>query len=450
MTEIFLTSQSTKFFVQRIKSCIVVLSFFVILTQVATSQPMVELLGPNETNLNPNSVELETEVNNTNSQSMGYWRNIEITETSGGTYQDYVTVIAIEHNENIKDNFSDIEFYESDKSTKIEFGLLNKINSNQANFTLRRDYQSGQTQDIYVKYGDGTNTSNWVDQSEWQGWVNNWYENHSWGESPSSYTSTCDKSAHSISGNIPSWADIAFFSDYFNDTGGLQAYGGLAEINGNEVAWADGNSENTCSKGVSSRRRDRYNYQRIHEASENSGAWNFGGSNTVDYGHFAGGNAGIHVSWFPKRPDINVKSETTISQNMNISFYDDSDQSLIDRKENVSGGIYRTTWTGLSEDQTYNWYANVTDGSSTNQSNTASFTTISITLNWNDQSNNEDGFNIYSNASGDMQQVAEVGADTESATVYNNGLEFNKNTTYEIAAYNQYGESSRVKGYVVP
>ena len=145
---------------------------------------------------------------------------------------------------------------------------------------------------------------------------------------------------------------------------------------------------------------------------------------------------------------VNVSEPT--DEKMNVTFYDASDDSQIGKVENVNNGTYTATWNGLNTDQTYNWYANVTDGSNTVQSQTSTFTTIDITLNWNDNSNNENGFRIYSNASGSLQEVISTSANTQSKTVYNTGLQFNKNTTYEIAAYNQYGESNRIKGYVVP
>lgn len=152
----------------------------------------------------------------------------------------------------------------------------------------------------------------------------------------------------------------------------------------------------------------------------------------------------------PNSVELEAKALEPEDENMNITFYNATDHTKIEKKENVNNGTYTTTWTGLSEDQTYNWYANVTDGTNTVQSNPATFTTIDITLNWNDQSNNENGFKIYSNASGTLKQIKKVGKDTESTTAYNTGLEFNKNTTYEVAAYNQYGESNRIKGFISP
>ena len=155
-----------------------------------------------------------------------------------------------------------------------------------------------------------------------------------------------------------------------------------------------------------------------------------------------------------KNPSGGVELEVNVSEptneKMNVTFYDASDDSEIGKIENVNNGTYSTTWTGLIIDKTYNWYANVTDGSNTVKSPTSTFTTIDITLNWNDNSDNEDGFKIYSNATGTLQQVATAPADSISKTVYNPGLEFGKNTTYKISAYNQYGESDKVKGYITP
>lgn len=138
------------------------------------------------------------------------------------------------------------------------------------------------------------------------------------------------------------------------------------------------------------------------------------------------------------------------SDKMNITFYDASDDSQIGEVKNKGNGTYSVEWTGLSADQTYNWYAKVTDGKDTVKSNTAEFTTIDIDISWTDNSGNEDGFNIYNNASGDFKQVATTGENTASYTDYSKNLEFGKYTCYQVTSYNQYGESDPLEGCITP
>ena len=160
----------------------------------------------------------------------------------------------------------------------------------------------------------------------------------------------------------------------------------------------------------------------------------------------------------PNNTNINPSEEATLevkvndsdSSNLNVTFYNASDNNEIDKLENIDNGTHTSTWNGFSEDENYTWYAEVTDGKNTVQSNEASFSTIGVTLNWNDNSSNEEGFRIYNNATGSMSKVGNAQADSESFTDYSEGLEFGKNYTYQLAAYNQYGESYRLEGYVVP
>jgi hypothetical protein len=61
---------------------------------------------------------------------------------------------------------------------------------------------------------------------------------------------------------------------------------------------------------------------------------------------------------------------------MNVTFYNASDNSPIDTDTNVeNGNTASITWSDLSTNTTYYWYAIVSDGELTNQSDTWSFTT---------------------------------------------------------------------------
>jgi subtilisin family serine protease len=62
---------------------------------------------------------------------------------------------------------------------------------------------------------------------------------------------------------------------------------------------------------------------------------------------------------------------------MDVSFYDDSDDSLIGIHSGISGsGTASITWSSLSEGTIYSWYVVVDDGIDTTTSQTWSFTTI--------------------------------------------------------------------------
>lgn len=135
---------------------------------------------------------------------------------------------------------------------------------------------------------------------------------------------------------------------------------------------------------------------------------------------------------------------------MNITFYDASDDSQIGEVNNKGNGTYSVDWAGLSADQTYNWYAEVTDGTDTVKTSTAEFTTIDVDLSWTDNSDNEDGFNIYSNSSGTFQKVGQTGENQVSLTDHNQHLEFGKYTCYQVTSYNKYGESDPVEGCLTP
>ena len=64
---------------------------------------------------------------------------------------------------------------------------------------------------------------------------------------------------------------------------------------------------------------------------------------------------------------------------LTVSFYDASDDSLIDTDIVVGGtGTASVTWSGLSSGTSYSWYATSDDGLSVNQSATWSFTTNNV------------------------------------------------------------------------
>lgn len=148
--------------------------------------------------------------------------------------------------------------------------------------------------------------------------------------------------------------------------------------------------------------------------------------------------------------ELSVKAEHPENQKMNITFYNSSDDSQIEKIVNVQNGTYSSRWKGLSTDQTYEWYAKITDGSSKTTTDTFSFTTIDINLNWSDNSDNEEGFRIYSNSSGAIKKIKTTEENVESYTDYSQNLEPGKTVQYQVSSYNKYGESPAIKGMITP
>ena len=75
-------------------------------------------------------------------------------------------------------------------------------------------------------------------------------------------------------------------------------------------------------------------------------------------------------------PDLSVDVSDPDGDPMDVSFYNASDDSLIDTDNDVNSGDTATVqWTGLSYNTEYSWYAIADDGEFENNSNTWSFTT---------------------------------------------------------------------------
>ena len=72
--------------------------------------------------------------------------------------------------------------------------------------------------------------------------------------------------------------------------------------------------------------------------------------------------------------------------------------------------------------------------------------TMTVSLSWNDESNGENGFNIYTNASGNYQNIGSVGENTESFSYSGQELSAGQYTCFNITSYNSYGESTPLHG----
>ena len=83
------------------------------------------------------------------------------------------------------------------------------------------------------------------------------------------------------------------------------------------------------------------------------------------------GATGINYS-----PTLSVDVSDDDGDDLTVSFYDASDDSLIDTEIVLGGtGTASVTWSGLSSDTSYSWYVKADDGLNITQSATWSFTT---------------------------------------------------------------------------
>ncbi len=86
----------------------------------------------------------------------------------------------------------------------------------------------------------------------------------------------------------------------------------------------------------------------------------------------ADGSTGVSLD-----PQLSVDVSDPDGDTLDVTFYDASDNSIIDTASGVSsGGTATGTWFGLNEGTTYEWYVIVDDGGDTTQSTTWNFTTI--------------------------------------------------------------------------
>jgi hypothetical protein len=73
---------------------------------------------------------------------------------------------------------------------------------------------------------------------------------------------------------------------------------------------------------------------------------------------------------------------------------------------------------------------------------------LDLDISWTDNSNNENGFKIYTNSSGSFNNVKTVGENTESTKIYDPELETGKYTCIRVVSYNQFGDSSPLEGCI--
>ncbi len=116
----------------------------------------------------------------------------------------------------------------------------------------------------------------------------------------------------------------------------------------------------------------------------------------------------------PTEIELSVYAEHEVDDDMDVYFYDASDDSLIGTDSDVtSGSRAYTSWDGLDNDNTYQWYTVADDGSQTSISDTWSFTTeienFTLTINSSEGGQvTEPGESIYEYNSGEVVYLEAV------------------------------------------
>ncbi len=225
-----------------------------------------------------------------------YRKKVTLVEQSSGAYNDYPTLITVAWNAHMKNDFADCRFTESDEETLIDYGIVDKTDGVSCTFVIKRDYTSGVTLTVYLYYGNAGAADASIDHGPW---ALAWYLANGFGQNPSAYSNTtCSQYPRSAAEAIPAWADVIFGGCTAN--GGYRAFYGRVKINGVAAAWA---STIVCSGRANSYQLKWKKYN-CADSQYDHGSFVAGASNTVTWGHFAGGNDGFWVSYYPTDPSV--------------------------------------------------------------------------------------------------------------------------------------------------
>ena len=206
----------------------------------------------------------------------------------------------------MKNDFADCRFTESDETTLIDYGIVDKTDGVSCTFVIERDYTSGCTLTVYLYYGNAGAGDASVDHGPW---ALAWYLANGFGQNPSAYSDgNCGSYPRSAAEAIPAWADVIFGGCTAN--GYYRAYYGRVKINGVAAAWA---SEIVCS-GRGDALSLKWNKYHCTSAQYDHGSFVAGASNTVTWGHYSGGNTGFWVSWYPTDPSVSFGDERAWSE----------------------------------------------------------------------------------------------------------------------------------------
>lgn len=139
------------------------------------------------------------------------------------------------------------------------------------------------------------------------------------------------------------------------------------------------------------------------------------------------------------QPGTVLKLRTNVSSGTNVQYYAEANYTGTGSFKLYKDGSQIKTFSSdtlaWSEDSwsTHNFTATYQTGAG------------SVTLEWQDNSDNEDGFRVYSNATGTMKQRKTVSANSGTGTVStteSTSLDSGETIEFQVKAYNQYGSST--------
>jgi len=229
-----------------------------------------------------------------------YQKEVTLVEQSSGAYSDYPTIITAAYDAHMKSDFADCRFTESDGTTLIPYGIVDKTDDVSCTFVIKRDYTSGCSLTVYLYYGKADAADASVDHGPW---ALAWYLANGFGQSSSAPYGSCTVYRYSASEDIPAWADVIFGGCTAN--GAYRTYGGRVKINGVAVEWA---STAVCN-GITVAYQLKWKKYNCADSQYDHGSFVAGASNTVTWGHNNAGDPGFWVSYYPTDPSVSLGSE---------------------------------------------------------------------------------------------------------------------------------------------
>lgn len=140
---------------------------------------------------------------------------------------------------------------------------------------------------------------------------------------------------------------------------------------------------------------------------------------------------------------LQARGYASITEQVTVEFYQE-DGTFIDSSE-VENGSIATAEPDLETQNEYNWYAEVTDGDMTIQSDLLNFTTIDLDFSWTDTSDIEDGFIIETNHTTEeidnFEEIQELPQETEQTRITHPELKFDENICLKVRSFNVGGIS---------
>jgi hypothetical protein len=156
------------------------------------------------------------------------------------------------------------------------------------------------------------------------------------------------------------------------------------------------------------------------------------------------------VNTHPSGVEPSIYVEHDEGREVNVTFYDSSNQ-VIDEKENMAPGqVISASWDGLDHESSYQWHANVTDGITEVRSSYHDFTTITVDFSWDDNTRIEDGYRVFANDTSTFNEVRRTSPDVESVEIAPEGLEFGTWYCFRSVAYNSAGQSGYTEDCLQP